>query len=249
MTRIFIAFALLTALFAACFSASADVLRGRIVDAESKQPIEGASVFITSKNGSTTWSNGHTTDSLGTFVGHANFLETSLEIQALGYYDKKVRRSCFEGNDTIDIGDIAMRPSELMLKELQVKGTAKRFTMRGDTIVFNPQAFKLEEGDRLDALIKKLPGVRLENDGSLSWNGKPIRLRMNGNKAMDSGLIGQLPVEAVKEIKRYDKDSEFTARTGVNDGNEEQVLDIVIKPGWLDKWYGQLNASATTKGN
>ncbi|MGM9835932.1 MAG: TonB-dependent receptor domain-containing protein [Muribaculaceae bacterium] len=249
MTRIFIAFALLTALFAACFSASADVLRGRIVDAESKQPIEGASVFITSKNGSTTWSNGHTTDSLGTFVGHANFLETSLEIQALGYYDKKVRRACFEGNDTIDIGDIAMRPSELMLKELQVKGTAKRFTMRGDTIVFNPQAFKLEEGDRLDALIKKLPGVRLENDGSLSWNGKPIRLRMNGNKAMDSGLIGQLPVEAVKEIKRYDKDSEFTARTGVKDGEEEQVLDIVIKPGWLDKWYGSLNASATTQGH
>lgn len=249
MTRNHSLIALLATLLIAWVGASADVLRGRIVDSESKQPIEGASVYIISRNGNTTHSNGHSTDSLGTFVGYANYLETTLEIQALGYYDKKVRRACFEGNDTIDIGDIALRPSELMLKELQVKGNAKRFTMRGDTIVFNPQAFKLEEGDRLDALIKKLPGVRLENDGSLSWNGKPIKLRMNGNKAMDSGLIGQLPVEAVKEIKRYDKDSEFTARTGVNDGNEEQVLDIVIKPGWLDKWYGQLNASATTKGN
>ncbi|MGN0213176.1 MAG: hypothetical protein ACI4AH_00005, partial [Muribaculaceae bacterium] len=249
MTRKHSLIALLATLLIAWVGAQADVLRGRIVDSESKQPIEGASVFIISRNGNITNSNGHTTDSLGTFVGRANYLETTLEIQALGYYDKKVRRACFEGNDTIDIGDIAMRPSELMLKELQVKGTAKRFTMRGDTIVFNPQAFKLEEGDRLDALIKKLPGVRLEEDGSLSWNGKPIKLRMNGNKAMDSGLVGQLPVEAVKEIKRYDKDSEFTARTGVNDGEEEQVLDIVIKPGWLDKWYGSLNTSVTTKGN
>lgn len=83
MTRNHSLIALLATLLIAWVGASADVLRGRIVDSESKQPIEGASVFITSKNGSITWSNGHTTDSLGTFVGHANFLETSLEIQAL----------------------------------------------------------------------------------------------------------------------------------------------------------------------
>lgn len=92
MTRNHSLIALLATLLIAWVSASADVLRGRIVDSESKQPIEGASVFIISRNGNTTHSNGHSTDSLGTFVGYANYLETTLEIQALGYYDKKVRR-------------------------------------------------------------------------------------------------------------------------------------------------------------
>ncbi|MFR1987043.1 MAG: hypothetical protein ACLS29_02245 [Prevotellamassilia sp.] len=53
----------------------------------------------------------------------------------------------------------------------------------GDTVVFNPQAFRLAEGARLNELISKLPGVT-EKDGSLQWMGKPIRILMEGRNCL-----------------------------------------------------------------
>ena len=229
-------------------SASADVVKGRVIDSQTKEPIEGANVkfnIYTDTGGSF-----HTvsTDSLGIFTGWAWSMKSELEISFIGYYSKTKRVACVEGNDTIDIGDIELVPNEILLKEVSVEGHAKRFTMRGDTVVFHPEAFKLEEGDRLQKLIEKLPGVTTK-DGQLYWNGRPISLRMNGEKTLSQDLVSQLPAEAVKEIKGYDKQSEYAERTGKNDGNEEQVLDIVIKPGFLEKWYGQAKGSAYTQKN
>lgn len=72
--------------------------------------------------------------------------------------------------DTIHIDDILLQPSEVLLKEVLVKGAQRRFYMRGDTVVFNPGAFQMEDGDRLVDLIQKLPGVTIE-EGRLLWNG------------------------------------------------------------------------------
>lgn len=71
-----------------------------------------------------------------------------------------------EVKDTTDLGTIRLQPTALMLQEVEVKAKVPRITMRGDTIVFNPEAFKLKEGARLDELIKKLPGVQ-RRDGKL----------------------------------------------------------------------------------
>ena len=229
--------------------ASADILRGKIVDKQTKLPVEGASVEVTSREGNRIQMSTCTTDSSGIFTNRSDLINTTIVVQAIGYYERTLRHPCFEGSDTIELNDIEIRPSEIFLNNLEVTAKAKRFTLRGDTIVFNPNAFSLEAGERLEALIQKLPGVKIESDGTLSWNGRPVRLMMNGQKALDSSLIGQLPVEAVKEIKSYNKESDYAARTGVNDGTDDQVLDVVIKPGWLDKWYGQTKLAATTRGN
>lgn len=63
-----------------------------------------------------------------------------------------------EVKDTTDLGTIRLQPTALMLQEVEVKAKVPRITMRGDTIVFNPEAFKLKEGARLDELIKKPAG-------------------------------------------------------------------------------------------
>ena len=183
--------------------ASADILRGKIVDKQTKLPVEGASVEVTSREGNRIQMSTCTTDSSGIFTNRSDLINTTIVVQAIGYYERTLRHPCFEGSDTIELNDIEIRPSEIFLNNLEVTAKAKRFTLRGDTIVFNPNAFSLEAGERLEALIQKLPGVKIESDGTLSWNGRPVRLMMNGQKALDSSLIGQLPVEAVKEIKSY----------------------------------------------
>ena len=241
---LFITFMMLLSL-----SASADVVKGRVIDSETKDPIEGADVqFIAQHDsyGVQTWT--VTTDSLGSFCSKSYRQNTEVKINFIGYYEKVMKVSCWVTDDTLDIGDIQLKPNEVLLQEVSVTGHAKRFTMRGDTVVFHPEAFKLEEGDRLQKLIEKLPGVTTK-DGKLYWNERPITLQMNGQDALSGDLLGKLPAEAVKEIKGYDKKSDYTERTGLNDQEDKQVLDIVIKPGFLEKWYGQAKGSAYTKKN
>ena len=140
--------------------------------------------------------------------------------------------------DTIDLGTVKLQPTALMLREVEVKANVPRITMSGDTIVFNPDAFKLKDGARLDELIKKLPGVE-NRDGKLYWNNKPIRLMMNGKNIFGGdNIVGQLPAEVAKKIKLYDRKSELARHTGNDDGDEDNVLDIEVKPGFLDKWFG-----------
>ena len=236
---------LLAMILAGVQMAHADTVRGRVVDADTKEPLPEASVKYTMKFDENSWASGSTTtDSVGVFTFNA-VEKATIEVSMLGYYTKSkvVMPLSNSWKDTLNIGTIELKMSPQMLQMVEVKGHARRFTMRGDTIVFNPEAFHLQEGARLDELIRKLPGVQVDDKGKLSWNGKPIRLTMDGESLFGGDdLINKLPAEAVQEIKAYDKASDFEKRTGKSDGEEDMVLDLTIKPGFLDRWYGDARA-------
>src|SRR3712207_4112811 len=232
--------------------ARADVVTGRAVDGKTLLPLTDASVTVECQSGNMLYKMFAATDSLGVFA-----LPTNAEgrlvvtIQSIGYKDAKKRGFSTDAGtaDTLKLGDIPLEPTELMLADVVVSAKAKRFTMSGDTIVFHPEAFKLEEGARLNELIRRLPGV-VEKEGRLYWNDKPLRMQMNGHDIFGGGsLLGELPVEAVNNIKTYNKASELAKHTGQDDGAEDQVLDINIKPGFMDKWYGDASAMAQSPKN
>ena len=245
-------FLLLCVFLLAVLPLRADILKGRIVDAETKEPLPEASLKLAQTidyNGRTATMVMHSTaDSLGCF--HLNLRGRGmLEASMLGYYSKTKTVLGFseDRKDTVDVGDIELKPSETLMKMLEVKGRARRFTVRGDTIVFNPEAFHLQEGARLDELIRQLPGVEVAEDGTMTWNGKPIRITMDGESLFGGdGIVSQLPAEAVESIKAYNKASKFSERTGKDDGGEDMVLDLTIKPGFLDRWYGDATAEYQT---
>ena len=95
-------------------------------------------------------------DSVGCFSLHASGRGT-IEASMLGYYAKTKPVLAFSDSskDTLDIGDIELKMSPQMLKMVEVTGRARRFTVKGDTIVFHPEAFHLQEGARLDELIQQ----------------------------------------------------------------------------------------------
>ena len=229
--------------------ANADIIRGRVVDSETKEPLPDASIKLIQKIGDfgTSWMNGKA-DSLGVFHMYADG-KCTIEVSMLGYYTKSKTVLVLSDShkDTLDIGTIELKMSPQMLKMVVVTGRARRFTVRGDTIVFHPEAFHLQEGARLDELIRKLPGVEVDQEGRMSWDGKPIRLTMDGESMLGGDqLMKQLPAEAVQDIKAYNKASEFSERTGKNDGKQDMVLDLTIKPGFLDRWYGDVKAGYQT---
>ena len=230
----------------------ADIISGRVIDTDTRETLPGATVQYLQQNlYSETSYTGSTViaDSLGRFTFYING-RAELTVSMLGYYNKKKNVMALSDSrrDTLDIGAIELKMSSQMLQMVEVTGHAKRFTMHGDTIVFNPSAFRLQQGARLDELIKQLPGVETDADGKLWWNGKPIRLTMGGESLFGGNdLVSQLPAEAVQNIKAYNKASELKEHTGKDDGSEDMVLDLTIKPGFLDRWYGDATAGYRTR--
>ena len=134
----------LLALLVASSAAFADIVKGRVVDSDTKEPLPDASVTLTQKfdMGSSTMFG--KADSLGVFHLHADG-KCTIEASMLGYYSKSKTVLAFSDSrkDTLDIGDIELKMSPQMLKMVEVSGRARRFTVRGDTIVFHPEAFHL----------------------------------------------------------------------------------------------------------
>lgn len=234
------------------FLAFADVVKGIVVDAETGEPLGGVSVDLNIKDmrGSSS-SFGFETDSTGRFECMAGMEgRMMLSFSMIGYHKRRVLsfNSGRNPNDTVFIDTVRLEPTALMMKEVEVNARMPRVTMSGDTIVFHPEAFKLPEGARLSELIRKLPGVQ-RRDGQLYWNGKPLRLMMNGRNIFGGdGMINELPAEVAGKIKLYDHKSELARHTGRDDGEEDNVLDIQVKPGFLDKWYGNLEGNYATGG-
>ena len=244
---------LILTLILGAVTAQADVIKGRVLDADTGEPLEGAEVVFIEKD--TRWGDvlqtTIRTDSVGRFQRACEMEMSKLTITAsyFGYHSQTVQRMGNNDRDTVTIDDFRLKMDEHLLSEVTVEGRARRFYMRGDTVVFNPSAFKTQDGARLLELIEQLPGVSI-NNGKLLWNGEPLKLMMNGQQAFSEALLTNLlPVEAVKDIKAYDKKSDFEQQTGVADGKEEHVLDVTIKPGFMDKIYGDAELKGLTSKN
>lgn len=244
---------LILSLFLAATATLADTIKGRVVDADTGEPLPGAEVVFreSSIDQHSIIQSSFRTDSTGRFVYACQMEISKLSIKTsyFGYHSKTVQQMGNNDRDTVTIDDIRLKMDEHLLSEVTVKGRAHRFYMRGDTVVFNPAAFKTQDGARLLELIEQLPGVSIK-DGKLLWNGEPLKLMMNGQEAFSEAMLTNLlPVEAVKEIKAYDKKSDFEQHTGVADGKEEHVLDVTVKPGFMDKFFGDAELKGLTCEN
>ena len=121
-----------------------------------------------------------------------------------------------------------------LLKEVVVQATKVKMVWRGDTLVFNADAFNVPEGSMLDGLIKQLPGVELNDDGEIFVNGKKIdNLTLNGAdffKGKNKIMLENLPYFTVKNVEVYKKQTEKNKFLGIdNEDQKEYTMDIILK--------------------
>ena len=120
------------------------------------------------------------------------------------------------------------------LNEVVVKATKVKMVWRGDTLVYNADAFNVPEGSMLDGLIKQLPGVELTEEGEIFVNGKKVdNLTLNGAdffKGKNKVMLDNLPYYTVKNVEVYKKQTDWQLYTGNNDEDKkEYTMDVILK--------------------
>ena len=109
----------------------------------------------------------------------------------------------------------------------------------------------MSEGAVLEELIEKLPGAEVDDDGKVKINGRELKKIMVDGKEFFGGDLKtglqNLPVELIDQLKTYSKESDMERMTGIDDGDDEVVLDIKFKKGKNKGWFGNLDAAGGTQ--
>lgn len=210
------------------------VVQGRVLNEDDRQPLEMAVVRLLALPDSSLIE-GTTTDSLGLFVLHTQHrAAAALRVSLLGHNTRTIALPPATTNaDTLRLGDLLLRSGDIRLDGALARAILARVEQKEDTTVFNAAAFRTPEGSTLEALVKQLPGAEVGSDGSIKVNGKVIKeLLVNGKdffKGDTKVAMKNLPTSLVSKVKTYDKKSDYTEQTGIDDGEESFVLDIQTK--------------------
>ncbi len=150
-----------------------------------------------------------------------------------------------------ELPPLYMKRQRNTLQEVQVTASKVMFYYRGDTLVYNADAFQLAEGSMLDALIKQMPGVELKKNGQIYHNGKFVKsLLLNGKEFFrgdNTVMLDNLPAYTVKEVKVYDKLSEQAEWLGSNEENDKYyVMDVQLKKEYSIGWLGNVEAGGAS---
>jgi hypothetical protein len=169
-----------------------------------------------------------------------------------GYDDvwKRVSVSDKQKND-VEVPTFEMRRMrQVNLQGVVIKGTKVKMYYKGDTLVYDANAFKLPQGSMLDDLIRQMPGVTMTADGEIFVNGRKVEELLLGSRSFMRGnkkvLMENLPYYTVKNIKVYDRQSEMSAALGYDVNDKKYVMDVNLKEEYNHGYIANAEVAAGT---
>lgn len=225
-------------------------LSGVVVDKEDDSPVMQATVQLLSLPDSAMVV-GNVTDNQGRFSLSVRPGKYVLKVSFVGYLSY-LKQYQFSGAKTsVNTGKISLSSDAIMLSEAVITAEAPQVTVSGDTLGYNASAYRTPEGAMLEELVKKLPGAEVDDDGNVKINGKEVKKLMVDGKEFFGGDVKtglqNLPVNMIEKINAYDRQSDNARITGIDDGEEETVLDLTVKKGMNQGWVGNVDGGLGTE--
>ena len=214
-------------------------ITGRVVDGESGTALDKSTLQLyriaERKKGKTdtTFVAGTLSDGEGNFrfgnVGAGSYL---LRVSYLGYKEATRQLTKARGRE-LTLGDMKLEPNAVELDEAVVTANVPKMVVKDDTVVYNADAFRVPEGSVIEALVEALPGAKIDDNGGITINGKTVKkFKMDGRDFMtgnNEAVMKNLPSYVIDKVKAYDEKSDLSRMTGVDDGNDDFVLEFVTK--------------------
>ena len=224
---------MLLAIFAMASFAQERLISGAIIDRDTKDPVEQVTIQLLKAD--STYVSGAISNEKGLF--HLNAPANGkylLKISSVGY-KTTVKRVQIADDKNLAMGNVVLGADAIMLKGAVVTAMAQKVNLKEDTFVYNSAAYRTPEGSVVEELVKRLPGAEVSDDGTIKINGKEVKKILVDGKEFMTGdtktALKNLPTSIIDKIKAYDEKSDLSKVTGIDDGEEQTVLDFGVKKG------------------
>lgn len=227
-------------------------IKGLLYDTLAKQPVASATITVLKKKDS----------ALVTFTmsdGKGRFEITGLAdgeyrllITHVNYHGSSKSITVNEAARDKDLGNVIMRDAAQVLDEVVVTAEAPPVTLIGDTVQYNAGSFKTPPNANVEQLLKKMPGIQVEKDGTIKAQGQEVkRVMVDGKEFFGTDpkiATRNLPSDAVDKVQVYDRASDAAQLTGFDDGNSEKTINLKLKKDKKKGLFGKASVGGGTEG-
>jgi hypothetical protein len=242
----YLVFAIISLVTITGLGAQSFTLRGKLSDNITNESLIGGTVALY-KMPDSTFVQGVASDANGNF---------NIPSLAQGFYKMRIQ---YLGYETIvrplrldsdkNLGEIKMSMSAELLKTAEIEGTQIRTAIKGDTVEMNADAFKVNPDANLEDLVKKMPGMQVEN-GTIKAGGEQVqKVLIDGKEFFGDDVsmaLKNLPAEVVDKIQYFDKMSDQAQFSGFDDGNSRRTINVLTKRGVKEAQFGKIYGGGGT---
>jgi len=232
------------------FSQKNGSVKGIAFDTLSKQPVSAATITLLRKKDSSLV--GFTmTDARGQFelAGLSNG-EYRLLATHVSYHNTALFFTINDAHKQVNMGNLVMNDKSRLLSEVVVTAEAPPVTLIDDTVQYNAGSFKTAPNSTVEQLLKKMPGIKVEKDGTVKAQGQDVKkVLVDGKEFFGTDpkiATRNLPADAVDKVQVYDKMSDQSQLTGFDDGNSEKTINLKLKKDKKKGLFGKAMAGGGT---
>ncbi len=214
----------------------------KLEDASNGEPVGFATVSLTPEKGNAKYAlSAHDGKAVIEKVRAGKY---TLKAEIMGY--KPHQQAVEVGREALDLGVIKMELDQEVLDAASVSATGNPIIIKKDTVEYNASSFKTTDTDMLINLLKKLPGIEVDDSGNITANGESItKITIDGKTFFldDPQLASQnLPAKMIEKVKVVKKKSEQAEFTGIDDGNDETIIDLSVQKSMMNGVFGNITA-------
>lgn len=242
--RISLLFILLVALSTTTFAQSY-IVKGKVSDTLNMNALQNASITLI-----------HAEDSvLETFTRTKEDGSFLLNVSAKGKY---ILLTVFPGfvdfvdkievkdDSPLDLGEIPMISRTNLMKEFVFTDQFAAIKIKGDTVEYVADSFKVKDNATVEELLKKLPGLQVDKDGNIQAHGQKVeKLLVDGEEFFtdDPAVVSKsLQAKAIDKVQVFDKKSEQAEFTGIDDGEVTRTVNLKLKDNMKTGYFGKVVA-------
>lgn len=227
------------------------LIKGSIVDTSSHKPVANATITLLLQKDSSLVSFSMTGNNGSFILSNLHNGDYRLLITHTSYHNLSRKFSITDTNREVDLGTVIFTDKTKLLDEVVITAEAPPVTLVGDTIQYNAGSFKTKPNASVEDLLKKMPGMKVEKDGSLKAQGEKVKkVLVDGKEFFGNDpkvATKNLPADAVDKVQVYDKLSDQAQLTGFDDGNSEKTINLKLKKDKKKGLFGKLTAGAGTQ--
>ncbi len=230
-----------------CCAANAqkNQIRGSVTDTVNKKQLANSSVALIRKADSVLVTFSRATSD-GKFSMQAIPGKYLLSVTYPGFAD--FSDSITLTDQPFDMGIIYLIPKSKLMEEILIRKTIPAIRMKGDTIVYKADSFKVQPGATVEDLLKKLPGVTVDRSGNITAQGERVKkILVDGEEFFsDDPTITTRNLQSgmVEELEVFDKKSDQAEFTGIDDGKKTKTINLKLKEDKKNGYFGKLEGGS-----